>query len=667
MVAEEADLVVENRRLREEVEALRSALRHGQTLPLSSEQIYESIFRLSPSIITVTRFEDGTYYDVNEAFCRVTGYPRETACSGSSLSLNLWVNPDDRARVLHMLETNGACSSVEIAFRKGDGTIMWALQSAELVTIGEDRFIIAITTDITDRQRAEATLARERERLSITLQSHSDGVLVVDGAGCVERINRAACVLVGVTESGAVGRPACEVLRVRDSQRQELVDDLVGALLSDGPSRSTSPHLITGADGSERHVLLHASPIPTSAGVEGAVLVLRDVTVQLRMEEQLRKTARLESLGVLAGGIAHDFNNVLMAIKSNVSFARSMDVPRDQRQEALADVEDAVRRGRDLTQQLLTFSRGGAPIKHDAPIGDLLADVTAFVLRGTSVRLLLDVSPDLMSVAVDRSQISQVIENLVVNAQQAMPSGGSLHISAANLDIDDQMGLQLPAGRYVRLSFEDDGPGIPAADLPRVFDPFFSTKPGGTGLGLSIVHSVVRRHGGTVVVRSNAENGACFDVYLPATAHASEPLPVSSEPLRGAQRILLMDDDPNVRRAMQRALALMGYRVDVAADGQEAVSAYERALAGPSPYALAILDLTVVGGTGGKEAARRLRLIDPQAVIVVSSGYSDEGIMADPQAHGFNACLPKPYDESELALVLGRVFPGHCPGSDLPG
>jgi PAS domain S-box-containing protein len=666
VVAEESDVVAENRRLRDEVEALRSALRHGQAMPLSSEQIYESIFRLSPSIITVTRFEDGTYYDVNEAFCRATGYSRDGACTGSSLSLNLWVNPEDREKVKRLLETEGACSNVEIAFRKGDGTIMYALQSAELVTIGADRFIIAITTDITDRRRAEATLARERERLSITLQSHSDGVLVVDGAGCVERMNRAACVLVGVSESGALGRPVREALRVRDPERQP-VDDVVGALLSGGPSLSSSPHVLTCADGSERQVLLHASPIPTSAGVEGAVLVLRDVTVQLRMEEQLRKTARLESLGVLAGGIAHDFNNVLMAIKSNVSFARSTDIPRNERQEALADVEDAVRRGRDLTQQLLTFSRGGAPIKHDAPMGDLLADVTAFVLRGTSVRLSLDVSSDLMSVAVDRSQISQVIENLVVNAQQAMPDGGVLRITACNFDVDERMGLQLTAGRYVRLSFEDDGPGIAPADLPRVFDPFFSTKPGGTGLGLSIVHSVVRRHGGTVVARSTANSGACFDVYLPATVRTSDAPPVSSEPLRGTERILLMDDDPNVRRAMQRALSLMGYRVDVVVDGREAVTAYERALVGPSPYALAILDLTVVGGTGGKEAAQRMRRIDPRAVIVVSSGYSDEGILADPCAHGFDACLPKPYDESELALVLRRVFSGRCTEPELPG
>ena len=666
MVVEESDVVAENRRLRDEVEALRSALRHGQAMPLSSEQIYESIFRLSPSIITVTRFEDGTYYDVNEAFCRATGYSRDRACRGSSLSLNLWVNPDDREKVKRLLETDGACSSVEIAFRKRDGTTMHALQSAELVTIGADRFIIAITTDITDRRRAEATLARERERLSITLQSHSDGVLVVDGAGCVERMNRAACALVGVSESDALGRPAREVLRVRDPERQP-ADDVVGALLSRGPSLSSSPHVLTCADGSERQVLLHASPIPTSAGVEGAVLVLRDVTVQLRMEEQLRKTARLESLGVLAGGIAHDFNNVLMAIKSNVSFARSTDVPRNERQEALADVEDAVRRGRDLTQQLLTFSRGGAPIKHDAPMGDLLADVTAFVLRGTSVRLSLDVCSDLTSVAVDRSQISQVIENLVVNAQQAMPDGGVLRITASNVDVDERMGLQLPAGRYVRLSFEDDGPGIAPADLPRVFDPFFSTKPGGTGLGLSIVHSVIRRHGGTVVARSTANSGACFDVYLPATVRTSGAPPVSSEPLRGTERILLMDDDPNVRRAMQRALSLMGYRVDVVVDGREAATAYERALVGPSPYALAILDLTVVGGTGGKEAAQRLRRIDPRAVIVVSSGYSDEGILADPCAHGFDACLPKPYDESELALVLRRVFAGRCTEPESPG
>ncbi|MDZ4065018.1 MAG: ATP-binding protein, partial [Coriobacteriia bacterium] len=363
-------------------------------------------------------------------------------------------------------------------------------------------------------------------------------------------------------------------------------------------------------------------------GGGGWVLVLRDMTMQLRTEEQLRKASRLESLGVLAGGIAHDFNNVLMGIQSNVAFARTKGVRRADQREALEDVEAAVRHGRDLTQQLLTFSRGGSPVKSNASLGELVEEVSGFALRGSSVRSVIDIAPRLSVTQVDRSQICQVVENLLVNAHQAMPEGGTVRIEVQDEVVGRETSLSVPAGRYVRMTFEDDGPGISETDLPRIFDPFFSGRPGGTGLGLSIVHSIVKRHGGGVQVHSKLGKGTRFDVYLPAMEHGTTEAKVAgSAPRRGCERILLMDDDAAIRRSMQRLLTQLGYRVDAVPHGSEAVRAYREAMT-TEPYAVTILDLTVAGGLGGKVTAQNLRKIDPRARIVVSSGYSDDGVMA---------------------------------------
>ena len=646
------ELAAENARLREELRTLKARLSDSPRESPSSEQVYQSIFRLSPSVITVTRFEDGTYYDVNDAFCRTSGVAREQALTESSLSLNLWVDSSDRDKVKSLLERDGAYTNVEIDYCAAGGDILHTLQSAELVAIGDARYIIAISTDITERKQAEATLARERERLSVTMQSLSDGVVAVDANGCVEILNRVAAGFLGVDPASALGEPVEDLLLLLHGTSREPVADLFGTLL--GSRDRTSPFVLVAKDGIERMVVVDGAPIATPGGTTiGTVLVLRDVTVQLRMEEHLRKASRLESLGILAGGIAHDFNNVLMGIKSNIAFARVPEVDEQERQEALEDVEAAVRHARDLTQQLLTFSRGGTPIRRNASVRELVEEVTGVALRGSSLQFELDLAQDLSAAEVDRSQISQVIESLVVNALQAMPEGGSLRITGDNTVVGDDNSLPLSAGPYVRISVEDTGPGIADLDLPRIFDPFFSKRPGGTGLGLSIVHSVVKRHGGCVQVQSQVGKGTRFDVYLPASDKAYErQRSGSSTPRYGNERILVMDDDAMVRRSLQRLLTQLGYRVEVAPDGNSAVEAFERALTQSAPFALVFLDLTVPGGAGGKDTARKLKQLSSATPIVVSSGYSNDTVMASPQDHGFDACIAKPHQTEELRQVL---------------
>jgi PAS domain S-box-containing protein len=649
------DLAAENARLREELRSLKARLSNSPVGSPSSEQVYQSIFRLSPSNITVTRFEDGTYYDVNDTFCRTIDVSRERALTESSLSLNLWVDRSARDKIKSLLKRDGAYTNVEIDYYTAGGVVLHMLQSAELVTIGDARYIIGVSTDITDRKQAEATLARERERLSVTLQSLSDGVLAVDADRRVEILNRVAAGFLGVAPTSALGQPVEGLLRLLDGTSREPVTDVFGTLLED--LDRTSPFVLVAKDGTERMVVVDGAPIATPEGRTGTVLVLRDVTVQLQMEEHLRKASRLESLGILAGGIAHDFNNVLMGIKSNITFARTRDAEEQERQEALEDVEAAVRHARDLTQQLLTFSRGGTPIRSNASVRELVEEVTGFALRGSAIGFELDLAQDLSAAEVDRSQISQVIENLVVNAAQAMAEGGSLRVTGDNTVVGDDSPLPLSAGRYVRISVEDTGPGIADLDLPRIFDPFFSKRPGGTGLGLSIVHSVVKRHDGCVQVQSQVGKGTRFDVYLPASDKAYERRHIgSSTPRFGNERILVMDDDAMVRRSLQRLLKQLGYRVEVVPDGNSAVEVFERALAQSTPFALVFLDLTVPGGTGGKDAARKLRQLSSTTPIVVSSGYSNDTVMANPQAYGFDACIAKPHQAEELRQVLDALL-----------
>jgi nitrogen-specific signal transduction histidine kinase/ActR/RegA family two-component response regulator len=388
-----------------------------------------------------------------------------------------------------------------------------------------------------------------------------------------------------------------------------------------------------------------------------AAVVVQDVTLRRKLEDEMTRIQKLESLSLLAGGIAHDFNNFLTAIVANVGYAQQA---RGDQVECLAAAQDAARRARDVTRQLLTFAVGGAPVTKAASLLDIVREAAAFCLRGTAVTCVIREAPGQSLVEIDEGQIGQVFSNLLINAAEAMPAGGQIEVESDVVDIGAATSLPLPPGRYVRTTVTDHGAGIPPSVLPRIFDPFFTTKNSGSGLGLATVHSIVKRHGGHVGVRSEPSGGSTFTVYLHASTAAAPYAVASAPPVAQSlgARVLVMDDEEAVREILARILRDFGCDVHAVPDGDAAVSAWSAALGTERPFDVAILDLTVRGGLGGEETMRRLRAIDPSALAIVSSGYSDTPVMSRYAEYGFAAVATKPYTIAEVVQTLAQVLQG---------
>jgi signal transduction histidine kinase/ActR/RegA family two-component response regulator len=391
----------------------------------------------------------------------------------------------------------------------------------------------------------------------------------------------------------------------------------------------------------------------------GVVHTISDITEKRRIESELLKIEKLESLGVLAGGIAHDLNNLLTGVVGNISLARLYDnlADKDRR---LAEAEKSAMLIKELTQQLLTFSRGGAPILQTAAIGDLLKDSATFMLRGSNVKCEFSIPDELLPVEVDEGQMDQVINNLVINSKQAMPEGGTVRISAENTIIGAEPVLPLEPGAYIKISIQDEGTGIAKKHLERIFDPFFTTKQAGSGLGLATSYSIIEKHNGHITVESRIGVGTTFHIYLPASPAGAliEEQKENEKPIMGDGKILVMDDEKHIRDLASDMLDKIGYKVITTIDGTEAIELYKEAMESGNPFDAVIMDLTISGGMSGKEAVQKLIEIDPEVKAIVSSGYSNDPVMADFGKYGFKGVVAKPYKIRELSEVLHRAITG---------
>ena len=385
---------------------------------------------------------------------------------------------------------------------------------------------------------------------------------------------------------------------------------------------------------------------------------------EVQLQAELARAGKLESLGLLAGGIAHDFNNLLTVLMGNISLVRLDDTLGADADRSLAQAEKAANRARDLTQQLLTFAKGGAPIRAAVSLPEVVHEVAEFALHGSKVRCQFDLPPDLWPANVDKGQIGQVVQNIVLNALQAMPDGGVISFALSNQVVGPEMGKVLAPGRYVRVDFTDQGPGIPTADLSRIFDPYFTTKKHGSGLGLATVHSIVKKHAGHVSAESTPGQGTTFRIWLPAAevdASAAKPLfamGTAGSLAASGKRVLVMDDEQFIRDLARAILTRYGYQVVAVNDGAAALAEYERARAAGVPFAVVILDLTIPGGMGGKQTMEELLKLDPAVRAIVSSGYSNDLVLANYQAYGFRGMVSKPYDAADFAHAVERVLLG---------
>jgi len=531
--------------------------------------------------------------------------------------------------------------------------------------IDQQRVYVAMVRDVTERKRFEQQIAAEKESLGVTLRAIGDGVITTDVNGKVIMLNSEAEKLTGWSSKEGIGQPLKSVFDVTIDLAAQAKAQKSGyrseaqSILLNLPENVT----LTSRDGNERVIEQVASPIRDNKNeVAGVVLVFRDITARQRAETERRKAETLEQLGLLAGGIAHDFNNLLTAIIGNISLASVLLPPNDEMAERLDDAKNASLRARDLAQQLLTFARGGTPIKKTASIGKLIQDTVSFSLRGSHNRSEFEFGVDLSSAEIDAGQISQVIANLVVNADQAMPNGGTLHVSCENFSYSATTTPAVPdlaAGDYVRIRIRDEGVGIPAKYMKRIFDPYFTTKPKGSGLGLATAYSIIKNHSGLMTVESEVHVGTTFTIYLPAALDQEMPVeaPRTFTPaMPGTGRVLVVDDEDAIRDLVEFTLTRLGYKVWQAATALEGVNIYREKFEAGERFDAVILDLTLPGGIGGKEALKKLIEIDPTVNAIVSSGYATDATMSRYQDFGFRGVIAKPYEAAELGKIVHDVI-----------
>lgn len=519
--------------------------------------------------------------------------------------------------------------------------------------------ILCIGNDITARKQMEEALADEKERLRVTLRSIGEGVIASDAKDKIVLINKVAEELTGWSQNTAIGRPVHEVFHIINKETGKPCEYLFQKMLETGSVTNIDRDTILIAkDGTERLIDDSCAPIlDKKSSIIGVIFVFRDITDKQKMEQELLKVQKLESIGILAGGIAHDFNNLLTGIMGNISLAQINSTSPDKVRARLQESEHGCLRAKDLTMQLLTFSKGGKPVKKTLCLPELLTGCSKFALSGSNVKCRFFMPDDLWPVEADKGQLNQVINNLLINADQAMPEGGIIELHGENIILKEKEHPSLVEGKYAKISITDNGCGISKRNLSKIFDPYFSSKQNGSGLGLASVYSIIKRHKGHITAESEPGSGTTITTYLPAsdkTTHSSKT--ECSDTLGCSGKILIMDDEEIILEVLGEILRHLGYKPEFARDGNEAVELYKKAKETGHPFSGVIMDLTIPGGIGGKETIKKLIKVEPKVKAIVSSGYSDDPVMADFRRYGFSGVITKPFKINELSGLLQKIL-----------
>jgi two-component system cell cycle sensor histidine kinase/response regulator CckA len=625
----------------------------------SREVLVESFDHLTRFANDIIVLADGQerIIEANERALEAYGYTRDEFLGLSLRSLRAPALPNDGSTDLEILKTKGYFDYQAQHIRKKGDTFPAEVR-AHYYERGGRGFFHCIIRDISERIMMERRLTDSAETYRKLFEGANDAIVLADAVtGQILDVNEKVLKLTGCSLEQLRGQhhtilhPADKDQKSRRNFRARAQEDRFETMETE----------IQHVSGRRIPVEVNASRIELQ-GRPAVLGVFRDLTERRQAEEDLHSSEvrrqKLESLALLAGGIAHDFNNLLTATLGNISLARHGLPAGSETQICLEEAERASLRAKDLTQQLLTFSKGGAPIKKVVDVGLLLRETVAFACRGTQVKIDIQGSESSVTAEVDEGQIAQVINNISINAVHAMPAGGTLTATVRLVTLDTENPQNLPPGPYARLALADTGTGISPQLLQRVFDPYFTTKQQGSGLGLAVSHSIVDRHGGFIGVKSRLGAGTEFEVLLPASPDLPTE-PVRAEPpfpARGG-RVLVMDDEEQVRDLALRMVARLGFKGKGARDGTEALHAYREAQIAGMPFDAVIMDLTIIGGMGGKETVAALLAYDPGARVIASSGYSNDPIMSRYQEFGFQAILTKPYRISEmrsaLAVLLG--------------
>ena len=622
-----------------------------------SKERYEMIFNGSRDAIFIM---DGyaNILDLNHTATLMTGYSKSylenMAMTGLAENMDL-----NTYRHNFNYKNDGFSYMENVRILRADGKQVETECNNTIFFINGRKLIHTVARDITDQRQAEDLLAAEKERLDTTLYSIGDGVITTDTEGRVTLINRVAEHLTGWTQSAAWKKPISEVFQIVDEESRKPCENPVAPVIeSKSATAPGNTKVLISKNGLEYIISESGAPIIDRHGhTIGAVIVFRDVTGSRKSLEESIKIEKLESLGVLAGGIAHDFNNFLTGIMGSISLIKYEVQSNPRIHQRLEEMEKAAQRAKDLTQQLLTFSKGGQPVKELANVGELLRESANFSLRGSNVKCEFFLDPALKAAEIDAGQIGQVVSNIVINADQAMPEGGRINILARNVEIKTGNEMMLKPGSYIQITIQDTGFGIAKESLGKLFDPYFSTKHEGSGLGLSVALSIIEKHHGKITVDSKPGKGTSFYIYLPASEKSPDKREADTPPLfTGRGRILVMDDEDFIRDISIQMLSEMGFDVETARDGNEAINRYSEALAAGRPFDAVIMDLTVPGGMGGKETINKLAALDENVNAIVSSGYSNDPVMADYRSYGFKGAIKKPYMMQDMSQALEILF-----------
>jgi PAS domain S-box-containing protein len=646
-----------NEKLRREVSSRKKAEHELR----ASELRFRAMVETFPLAIYLSRGPEQKTEYVNPMFAKLFGYTVDNIeCLSDwyhlafpDASYRAAVSEEWARRAKNAIDLQRSAPPLEVVVTCKDGSKKDACWY--FIALGDLTYACGL--DLTARKQAESVVATEKERLAVTLRSIGEGVITTDLNGNIVLLNRVAEELCGWAQTQAQGEPIARVFRVvRGAGRAPVVNAAEKVLVTGEAEEFTGERWLVALDGTERLITDSAAPIKDRDGIVlGVVLVFRDITEEQKLLESMWRADRLEALGLLAGGIAHDFNNLLAGFFGCVELAKANSDPKSRAAMYLESALSALPRAKGLTHQLLTFSRGGAPIRSAGALGPWLRETTLFALSGSNVACSFNIAETLWRCDYDQTQIGRVIDNIVINAVQSMPRGGSLQVTAENVTLKEFEVPNLRHGHYVRISFSDTGTGISPDVKPRIFDPFFTTKEKGTGLGLAAAYSIIKKHEGEITVDSHVGAGTTFRLILPASDDLFDAPPVS-EPRahRGQGRVLVMDDDRSVQTAIGGMLEIMGYDVAYAADGKEATRSILEANATGHPFRIALVDLTIPGGLGGEETVTHLRSAQADLLVFVVSGYSEGPIMANPTRYGFTDSLRKPFTGKELTALFER-------------
>jgi PAS domain S-box-containing protein len=592
----------------------------------------------------------------NRKHTELTGYTEEEL---RRMTLADWFEADMLRKIIGMEKKLAATGSVAIQLSvkiKTGAKIPYAF-TGHLLTMGGKQYLLGVGLDVSDYVRTQQALRESEEKYRHLIEGLGDRhcVFIHTVEGKFIYVSQNFHSMFDVFPQNVIGRNWRELdLTPISLQAGEEAEQRVREKRSFERVELTVNH----RDGSERIIEVSYGPVMEGnrlARIEG---ICTDITLQKRTEQALQQSQKLESIGTLAGGIAHDFNNLLGMIFGYIDLAAE-ETKEKATSEYLAKALKAFERIRGLTQQLLTFAKGGAPVKKVDAVGPFIHETAQFALSGSNVLCRFQLPDDLWMCEYDRNQIGQVIDNIIINAQQAMPKGGDVEISGENVALDGKDGAPVAPGKYVRISIKDHGVGISKDVLPRIFDPFYSTKAKGHGLGLATCYSIISRHGGRIDVESEPDKGSAFHVYLPASPagpipHAS-PMPVTQGSI-ATGTILIMDDEELIRDTLKAMLNMLGYAAISTRTGSEAIGVFMAEKEAGRTFSAMIFDLTIPGGIGGMEAISEIRKIDRTIPVFVASGYADDPVMSNPLVYGFTASISKPFRKSELGEMLGRYI-----------